>query len=296
MNMKFAHLNHILAVAQAGNFARAAEVEGLTQPALSHSIANFEKDYGLRLFDRGRGGVAVTVAGALVLEHARQIISAAEELDRSLRLFGRGEVGRISFGLGPHLASMLLPEVSSILLRSRPGLQIKPAIGQTELLLDKLQDGQIEFIIGHSSDIAMSSRMELEPLSTLTLAVLARGGHPLDGKRGLKLADLTPYPVASATELPEGGPIGFGGCLICDNFHILRDVVEQTDCIWVSSPPFISRQLDEGRLVRLDVGDLSPSKIEIGIISRQDRTKSPAALALVDELRTILARFEHDPK
>jgi DNA-binding transcriptional LysR family regulator len=129
-------------------------------------------------------------------------------------------------------------------------------------------------------------------LSTLTLAVLARSGHPLDGRKRLKLEDLIAYPVASATEFPEGGPIGIGGCLICDNFHILRDVVEQTDCIWVSSPSFVSRQLNDGRLVRLDVEALTPSQIEVGIISAKDRTKSPAALALIDELRAVLERFE----
>lgn len=294
MNIKIARLNHILAVARERNFARAAEAEGLTQPALSHSIASFENDYGLRLFDRGRGGIAVTPAGSLVLEHARQIVSATEELDRRLRQFGKGESGTIAFGLGPHLASMLLPEVSSTLLHTRPRVQIRPTIGPTEQLLEKLKDGGIEFIIGHSRDIALPSKFVLEPLSSLTLAVLARSGHPLADRGGLKLADLSDYPVASANELPAGGDMGAAGCLVCDNFHILRDVVETTDCVWVSSPPFVSRQLEQGRLVRLDVEDFAHGSIEIGIISRNDRTKSPAALALMDELGKVLARFERD--
>jgi DNA-binding transcriptional LysR family regulator len=292
MHIKFAHLSHALAIGDSGTFARAAEKEGLTQPALSHSIASFERDYDLRLFDRGRGGVVATSAGSLVLESARQIVAAVQALDRSLRLFGEGETGRVSFGLGPHLASMLLPEVSGALLRSRPGLQIRPHIGTTQTLLDQLQDDKIEFILGHSWDIVMSPRIELEPLSSLRLAVLARRGHPLEGRKRLKLADLTAYPVASAVDLPASGAAGLGGGLICDNFHILRDVVEQTDCIWISSPPFVAEQLAAGRLVQLDVSDLVPSRIEIGMMSRRDRTKSPAAVSMIEEFRSALLRLE----
>lgn len=271
----------------------ADEAEGLTQPALSHSIASFERDYGLRFFDRGRGGVAATAAGSLVLENARQLVASLEALDRSLRLFSKGETGRIAFGLGPHLASMLLAEVSSALLRSRPGLQVKPFIGPTGTLLDQLRDDKIEFILGHAWDIAMSPRIELELLSSLQLAVLVRAGHPLSGEEPLRLSDLNAYPVASSVDLPASTP-GLGGGLICENSHILRDVVEQTDCIWISSPRFVARQLAEGRLVQLHVDDLMPKQIEIGIVSRYGRTKSPAAVSLIEEFRSALRRLDGD--
>lgn len=58
--MEMTRLRHILAVARTRSFSRAAEEEGITQPALSRSIAAFEQRHGVTLFDRGRGGVHVT--------------------------------------------------------------------------------------------------------------------------------------------------------------------------------------------------------------------------------------------
>src|SRR5213593_1327258 len=99
--MDLTRLRHIVAVADTGSFSRAAEDVRITQPALSRSIATFEQQYGVRLFDRGRGGVSSTPAGSLVIEQARSMLSAATDLERSMRLFGKGEAGRVAFGLGP---------------------------------------------------------------------------------------------------------------------------------------------------------------------------------------------------
>src|SRR5689334_16184028 len=98
MEVDLTRLRHIVAIADTGSFSRAAEEVRITQPALSRSIATFEQRHGVRLFHRGRGGVSVTPAGALVIEQARTMLAAAGDLERSLRLFGKGEAGRVAFG------------------------------------------------------------------------------------------------------------------------------------------------------------------------------------------------------
>ena len=112
--MELTRLRHILAVARTGSFSRAAEEERITQPALSRSIAAFEQRHGVILFDRGRGGAHPTPAGRLVIEQARRLLSATNDLERSLRLYGTGEAGRLAFGLGPLLASLFLPGLGQL--------------------------------------------------------------------------------------------------------------------------------------------------------------------------------------
>ena len=53
---------------ETGNFARAAERLGITQPTLTRNIATLEARLGLRLFDRGRGGAVPTVFGQAVID------------------------------------------------------------------------------------------------------------------------------------------------------------------------------------------------------------------------------------
>src|SRR3954463_2253195 len=58
------------AVAHAQSFSRAAEQMSLTQPSVSHQIALLETEIGVRLLERGRGGLRLTDAGTVLLEHA----------------------------------------------------------------------------------------------------------------------------------------------------------------------------------------------------------------------------------
>src|SRR3954467_3061154 len=58
------------AVAHAQSFSRAAELMSLTQPSVSHQVALLETEIGVRLLERGRGGLRLTRAGNVLLEHA----------------------------------------------------------------------------------------------------------------------------------------------------------------------------------------------------------------------------------
>src|SRR3954451_866935 len=60
-------------VAHARSFSRAAEELSLTQPSVSHQVALLEKQAGVRLLDRGRGGLRLTRAGEVLLEHADHV-------------------------------------------------------------------------------------------------------------------------------------------------------------------------------------------------------------------------------
>lgn len=71
-------LRYFLAVAETGNFSRAAKAVSVTQPTLSAGIAKLERQLGARLFDRDRQGVALTPAGSGFLARARRIAAEYE--------------------------------------------------------------------------------------------------------------------------------------------------------------------------------------------------------------------------
>src|SRR3954462_9471763 len=77
------------AVAHARSFSRAAEQMSLTQPSVSHQIALLETEIGVRLLDRGRGGLRLTEAGAVLLEHADQVAWRLELPGTQLASFAR---------------------------------------------------------------------------------------------------------------------------------------------------------------------------------------------------------------
>jgi DNA-binding transcriptional LysR family regulator len=281
-------LRHILAVARNQSFSRAAEEQGITQPALSRSIAAFEQRHGVTLFDRGRGGVYPTAAGQLVVEHARALLASADDLERSLRGYGSGEAGRLAIGLGPLLASLLLPRLSGTLMRSRPGLQVSTLIRPPDQLITDLLGDKIEMILGNNWQLGRLPGTEVETLGRIRLAIMVRAAHPLAKARRASLADLEGYPAASAVDLPAGGLSSHAGAFVCDNFHILRETVQQTDCIWISSPAFVAQELRDGTLVQLPISDLAFDASDVVTVFRRGRTCSPAALAAAEEVRAML--------
>lgn len=286
--MDLTRLRHIVAVARNRSFSRAAEEEGITQPALSRSIAAFEQRYGIKLFDRGRGGVHPTAAGLHVIGQANKLLTASSDLERSLKRFPDGEAGTIAFGLGPLLSGLFLPRLASVLLSDFPGLQILTLTRTPNQLVTELLADRIEMILGNSWNLGRVPGTELERLGQLRIAVMVRAGHPLARSESVSLAELEQYPVASAVELPPGS-VGAAGSFVCDNFHVLRDAVLRTDCSWMSSPAFLADDLRAGTMRRLEVSDLQAVDSDICLVSKRGRTPSPAARAVTEGVRTLLA-------
>jgi DNA-binding transcriptional LysR family regulator len=231
----------------------------------------------------------VTPAGTLVVEQARKLLSAANDLERGLRLYGKGEAGRLAFGLGPLVASLFLPGLGQSLLASRPGLQIVTMIRPPEQLIPELLNDRIEMILGNDWRISKVPGTVLEPLGRLKLAIIARAGHPLASAASITAADLEDYPSANALEMPAGAMRGNSGLFVCDNFHILRETVRATDCVWITSPAFLVDDLRAGRLVQLPVSDLPTGHSEICVVYRHGRTRSPVAIAVTEQVRALLA-------
>jgi DNA-binding transcriptional LysR family regulator len=289
MEADLTKLRHIAAIAEHRSFSRAAEELHLTQPALSRSIAAFEQRCGFRIFDRNRGGVVPTALGRLVIAEAESVVRAARALDLNLKLYARGEAGELSIGLGPLLASLLLPSLGKQLLQGRPQMRLRTAIGTPVRLVEDLLDDRIELIFGNSWSIEGGPDLAIAGLGSIAMRFMVRSAHPLAGASQLTFADLQRYPAAAAAEVPARGLGHDAGAIICDNFHILRDLVLETDCVWLSSPALVSDDIAEGRMTLLDVADFEPFESEISVIQRQGRTLSPAAVFLTEQVRELLA-------
>lgn len=288
MNISITRLRHIVAVARTGSFSLAAEQEGISQPALSRSIQAFEAEYGLRAFDRSRAGVTLTPAGAEALQHAQNVLAAAGEMHRKMALIGKGEAGRVGIGFGPLIASIILPGLGSRLLRSHPHAQLVSIIRPVDQLVQALSDGKIEAIIGNSEQLSQISGASHQHIGNLELAMYVRKGHPLDHDRTLTMHDLAIFPVASGVEGPTGIAPGFAGGMVCENYHVLRDVVLNTDCVWLTSPSLLISDDERERLSKLSVNDLLLSQTAIWVAYRPDRSRSPLLSLTIDICAQLL--------
>lgn len=136
-------LSAFVAVADAGNFSRAADELGAGQPAVSQLIRRLEQDLGFRLFERSSHRVTITPAGSTLLPQARQ---ALNELKRTRRLaveLAAGAKGSIRVGTMDGLADRLAPLLTAFrLTHSGIGVHLE-RVGVQERLA-RVLDGRLE--------------------------------------------------------------------------------------------------------------------------------------------------------
>jgi DNA-binding transcriptional LysR family regulator len=109
------HLRYFVALADAGSFTRAAERMFVAQPTLSQQIRRLEEIVGTRLLQRRREGLQLTMAGAVLLEASRTVLSLVDhEVNRTRQVAGLGRP-RLRVVVPPRLPDAFAVEAASAL-------------------------------------------------------------------------------------------------------------------------------------------------------------------------------------
>lgn len=137
-------LRYLVAIADHGTFAAAAETEFVTQPALSAQIKELERRLGVTLLERSPRGVMLTPLGAAVVERARAVLREMDDLVRTSQFDGTALGGRTTMGVIPTLAPYVLPAVVRVFTDEHPGTRLHIKEVQTDHLLAHLRRGEID--------------------------------------------------------------------------------------------------------------------------------------------------------
>jgi len=189
--MELRQLRYFVAVAEEGNFTRAAKRLRTHQPPLSTQIRQLEKELGTPLFRRLPRGVELTDAGKLLLEQARIILKQVEEAAIGVRRRARGETGRIIVGSG---GAYFHPVIMDVLYECKtryPNLIIAPEVEVTNipLLMGWLRTGRIDACL-LPLPLDDSEAFTVEPLVDEDCVIVLPTGHPLAISASVALANL----------------------------------------------------------------------------------------------------------
>ncbi len=187
--MTLTELRYIVALAQEGNFSRAAERCSVSQPTLSVSIARLEDEFGVQLFERGKGFVSPSAVGLRVVEQAQQAIAEADKV-RQIAMRGRDQLeGPLRLGVIHTIGPYLLPQLILSLKRVAPGMPLAIEENMTANLADMLRDNEIDVVI-----IALPFEIPgvlTRPLYDEAFKVVVPRGHAWEGK-----GEISPEEVA----------------------------------------------------------------------------------------------------
>jgi len=186
--MDLRQMRYFTAVAEDLSFSRASERLNISQSAISRQILLLEQDLGVQLFDRIGRSIALTPAGAEVLQRCQTVLSDVDSISRRAGELAGGTAGRLRVGATPQTLESVIARFLPGFLRSYPDVEITLVEDGSARLSDQLERGRLDLAIAGRSQGSILAGRELFPL--VTLAVVP-ANSPLKTKPRLDITELS---------------------------------------------------------------------------------------------------------
>jgi len=189
--LKIRHFSVLIAIAEHGSVTRAADTLGISQSALTQTLAEVEGIFGSPLFSRSSRGVVPTELGTMALARARRFLQDIEFWEREVQAMSSGYRTHLNLGVVPHVSSTLLARTVRTLVQ-HVNLSLTLHRGNTRQLLKLLRERKVDCVIGRLPPdddlVGLSHRLLYEQRPALV-------AHPALakrlGKRHVRLEDLS---------------------------------------------------------------------------------------------------------
>jgi DNA-binding transcriptional LysR family regulator len=296
MDLNLRDIRAFIAVAQTGNFTRAAARLHLSQPALTVQIRRLEETVGVRLFDRNSRNVALTPAGRELLPVLQKSLHDMEQVLIDARALGDGSSGMVRIACLPTFASSLLPELIQQLKKEVPraGFYIRDVVASMVNTLVRNEDVDIGLTGGDLPDTGF----EVLHSAVDRLVVVCPKEHRLARRRRIKLADLVSLPLVltapgTSVRAVVDAALANANCtpdIACEPTYMMTAVAMVRGGLGVTILPGSAREvLAEPGLVARPIDD--PAFVRpIALIKRRGRTLPPLTEKFVGILQRKLAR------
>lgn len=304
MHIDLRQLRHFIALADQRSFVAGAMAVNLSQSAFSRSIQALEHSVGCQLVDRGRKDLAPTKQGQVLLEHARRLVSGAQQMANEISQFNGLEAGELRFGCGPAPAAGLIPRAIGNFIGRYPKARVQFHVDDWQSLSKRLLSEEFEFFVADTRQFEADPDYLTQRLRPRKWHFCCRAGHPLAARESVSAAELMSYPMAVTIRPPNlrkvivdlSGRPDFAPNVECENSYSLLGVVLRSDAIGIIGEYSDALHNAKGELVRLKIDGLADDLEELytryGIVSRAGYRLSPLAEAMIAQIKEVDAQDE----
>lgn len=185
--MTFAQLRSFATVARSGSVSAAANVLGVTEPAVSSAIASLRRDLGDVLFVRAGNGIRLTPGGERLAAAAAEIIGLEDRLRREVRE-ARGERGLLRLVVSPTVSEYVSAPLLDAFTRRWPTLEVAQEVASADAFGALLADRRADVALGPAP--TPMPGIDVVPFLRYKLVVVAAPGHRLAEAREVPLEAL----------------------------------------------------------------------------------------------------------
>ena len=293
-------IEQAIVLGDTGNFARAAERLGVSQPTLSRNVASLEAKLGVHLFDRGRGGAEPTVFGRVLIERGTGLMKDMDSLRSELRALAGLEAGQLDIVAGPYVAEDLVGPAVARLVCERPALRVRVTVVRPDEVAPAVLSRSHEIGLVGSSALTPHDELSIVALRQRRMFLACRPGHPLAGSQP-SLHQVLAFPLVTAQLFGEKARIAamggagadagpphqaFGPSIEVNSLDAAKRIARESDALLPATTSMLSAELSAGLLTRLAF-DLPVLRTHPALVRLRDRTPSPAALRFLGLLRAV---------
>jgi DNA-binding transcriptional LysR family regulator len=169
-------LRYFVAIAEEGNFSRAAQRLHVSQPPLSTQIKSLEEELGMRLLERTNRGVSLTAAGSVFFEETRAVLARLEHARGKALRADRGDIGMLAVGFVSMADYGILPPALKHFRASFPLVEVQLHELTTDAKIRELRATRLD--LGIALAPVDESDLEFARLLREELVLAAPSAHP----------------------------------------------------------------------------------------------------------------------
>ncbi|WP_395408109.1 transcriptional regulator CynR [Pseudoduganella sp. UC29_106] len=179
--MQLRHIRYLLAVAEHGNFTRAAEALHVSQPTLSQQIIQLEDALGVALLDRSGRSVKVTDAGQVYIEHARRALRELESGRRAIHDVQDLARGELRLATTPTFTAYLVGPLLADFHARYPGVALRLREMSLDTIAAAVAADEVDLGIAFAVSRPVAD-IECQPLLVERLSVVVGAHHAFAGR------------------------------------------------------------------------------------------------------------------
>lgn len=192
MGLNLHHLRVFAAVAEHRGFSRAAVALRLSQPAVSKTVQELERQVGLALFDRAGRSPRLTDAGEILFARARELFGVERVAEEELGALRGLERGVLRVGASTTVATYFLPQLLARFHEQHPGVTLRVLSANTRAIARKLLEGRLDIALVEGP--VSHERISVIPWREDELVIIAPATHRLVRRKRVVAADLVGEP------------------------------------------------------------------------------------------------------
>lgn len=195
-------MQYYLAVVREGTISAAAEAMHVAQPSLSRQMKDLEEELGVSLFERGNRKITLTEEGMVLRKRAKEMVRLMQMTEEEISSIKNHVSGSVRIGAGESISFHYLSRAAASLAEEYPDIRFHITSGDTQDLMDELQNGLIDFAVIFT-DVDHTLYQSLPLPAEDSFGVLMPKDSPLAEKDVIHWADLKGLPViVSRASLP----------------------------------------------------------------------------------------------